>query len=195
MKTGARPQRGASGPRQDAASCRRNPAPTVPREADASAGDTQPRTRLVAAHVALLLDLLQLLMQACASLGLLARYPRLVHIHQRRAKPRKRPRVVRMLASREVNSAITNGGDLSPGPAADSLSEVEVAHEAPVQHCPRLKAWLDEDRAALLLCASVREAAREWGAQQRDEIYLMHRGRRLFSRLRMPRPLLQCTGH
>jgi hypothetical protein len=57
--------------------------------------------------------------------------------------------------------------------------EVEVAHEALIRHLPRLRAWLDQDRAALLLRETIREAAQEWQRHDRDESYLAHRGRRL----------------
>ena len=57
--------------------------------------------------------------------------------------------------------------------------EVEVAHEALIRHWPRLRTWLETDRADLLLRDSVREAAEEWNQHDRDESYLTHRGRRL----------------
>lgn len=56
---------------------------------------------------------------------------------------------------------------------------VEVAHEALIRHWPRLRDWLNEDRAALLSRQSLREAAQEWERNGRDESYLTHRGRRL----------------
>src|SRR5215208_819779 len=62
---------------------------------------------------------------------------------------------------------------------ATGRDEVEVAHEALIRHWPRLGAWLDQDRAALLLRESVHEAAQEWEQHDRDESYLGHRGRRL----------------
>ena len=55
--------------------------------------------------------------------------------------------------------------------------EVEVAHEALIRHWPRLRASLGQDRAALLLRESIREAAQEWERHDRDECYLAHRGR------------------
>src|SRR3712207_6493621 len=64
-----------------------------------------------------------------------------------------------------------------PQPAG--RDEVEVAHEALIRHWPRLRQWLDQDRAALLLRETVREAAQEWERHDRDESYLVHRGRRL----------------
>jgi WD40 repeat protein len=63
--------------------------------------------------------------------------------------------------------------------ARPDRDEVEVAHEALIRHWPRLRQWLDADRAALLLRDSVREAALAWERHRRDESYLVHRGRRL----------------
>jgi WD40 repeat protein len=62
---------------------------------------------------------------------------------------------------------------------ASGQEEVEVAHEALIRHWPRLRDWLEEDRAELHLREGVREAAREWEASDRDEAYLVHRGGRL----------------
>ena len=47
---------------------------------------------------------------------------------------------------------------------------VEVAHEALIRYWPRLIAWLEDDRAALLLRESVHEAAQEWEIDGRDEL-------------------------
>ncbi len=75
----------------------------------------------------------------------------------------------------------------APHPAVDGVDhppllqdrvQVEVAHEALIRHWPKLRAWLDEDRADLLLRESVRGAAQEWDGHGRDESYLAH-GRRL----------------
>jgi hypothetical protein len=57
--------------------------------------------------------------------------------------------------------------------------EVEVVHEALIRSWPRLRVWLDEDRAVLRLREGVRRGAQEWEDHGRDESYLMHRGRRL----------------
>jgi hypothetical protein len=54
--------------------------------------------------------------------------------------------------------------------------EVEVAHEALIRHWPRLRASLDQNRAALLR-GWIREAAQGWERHDRDECYLAHRGR------------------
>ena len=60
--------------------------------------------------------------------------------------------------------------------------EVEVAHEALIRSWPRLRGWLDADRAGLLLRESVREAAQDWddpGTVKRDPGLLIHQGQRL----------------
>jgi WD40 repeat protein len=59
--------------------------------------------------------------------------------------------------------------------------EVEVAHEALIRHWPRLRTWLDEDRASLLQHESLREAAQDWDRHGREESYLAHRGQRLIN--------------
>jgi WD40 repeat protein/energy-coupling factor transporter ATP-binding protein EcfA2 len=63
--------------------------------------------------------------------------------------------------------------------AASGQDEAEVAHEALIRHWPRLRGWLDEDRAELHLREGVREAALEWEANDQEETYLVHRGGRL----------------
>ena len=56
--------------------------------------------------------------------------------------------------------------------------EVEVAHEALIQHWPRLREWLEGDRIGLRLAEEIRVAARQWRLKpQRDR--LIHRGERL----------------
>ncbi|HEY5904135.1 MAG TPA: CHAT domain-containing protein, partial [Anaerolineales bacterium] len=62
---------------------------------------------------------------------------------------------------------------------ATGEDQVEVAHEALIRYWPRLRAWLEEDRAGLRVRESLREAAAEWMAGSRDENLLVHRGRRL----------------
>jgi energy-coupling factor transporter ATP-binding protein EcfA2 len=57
--------------------------------------------------------------------------------------------------------------------------EVEVAHEALIRYWPRLRAWLDEDRASLRLREGIGQAALEWRAKGEDESFLVHRGSRL----------------
>jgi WD40 repeat protein len=56
--------------------------------------------------------------------------------------------------------------------------EVDVAHEALIRAWPRLRAWIDEDRAGLREHRRITEAAREWQRLNRDE-GLLFRGARL----------------
>ena len=42
------------------------------------------------------------------------------------------------------------------------ISEVEVSHEALIQHWPRLRTWLNEDRESWMLLAAVRQQATDW---------------------------------
>jgi hypothetical protein len=67
---------------------------------------------------------------------------------------------------------------MTASPPSDRV-EVEVAHEALIRHWPRLRDWLDQDRASLLTREAVSEAAQAWQESGRDESYLAHRGRRL----------------
>jgi WD40 repeat protein/transcriptional regulator with XRE-family HTH domain/energy-coupling factor transporter ATP-binding protein EcfA2 len=70
-------------------------------------------------------------------------------------------RVVRALADARL---VTTGGDIAGGEGW-----VEVAHEALIRSWPRLREWLDEDRAALRLRWRLSEAARDWQRLERDE--------------------------
>jgi hypothetical protein len=63
--------------------------------------------------------------------------------------------------------------------AASGREEVEVVHEALIRYWPRLRGWLDEDRARLRLREGIREAALEWQTGERDDNLLVHRGSRL----------------
>ena len=51
-----------------------------------------------------------------------------------------------------------------------------MAHEALIRHWPRLRGWLDEDRAALGLREGIRQAALEWEAGRGTKRRLVHRG-------------------
>jgi len=51
--------------------------------------------------------------------------------------------------------------------------EIEIAHEALIRYWPRLRSWLDEDRASLRLREGIREASLEWENQGRDESLLV----------------------
>jgi WD40 repeat protein len=58
-------------------------------------------------------------------------------------------------------------------------TQVEVSHEALIRHWPRLRGWLDEDRASWILLAAVREQARDWHAGGEREADLPRWGGRL----------------
>src|SRR5215510_12449630 len=55
---------------------------------------------------------------------------------------------------------------------------LDVSHEALIRGWPRLRGWLDEDRASLRLQRRITEAADEWQCSSRDED-LLYRGTRL----------------
>ncbi len=55
---------------------------------------------------------------------------------------------------------------------------VEVTHEALIRKWPTLRAWLDEDRAGLVVQRRVRQAAKLWDQQRRDDS-LLFRGAQL----------------
>jgi len=63
------------------------------------------------------------------------------------------------------------------GVNADGEETVEVAHEALIRSWPRLRAWLEEDRAGLLLRDTIRLAAQEWQREERDPALLFRGGR------------------
>lgn len=83
-----------------------------------------------------------------------------------------------------ARAASTDGTDRVLGILADarlvSVDEntVEVAHEALVRHWPRLRGWIDADLASLLTHRRLHDAAREWGALNRESAAL-YRGARL----------------
>lgn len=60
----------------------------------------------------------------------------------------------------------------------EELAQVEVAHEALIRKWPKLRAWLDENRAGLLLQRRVKQAAQQWEVHQFDES-LLYRGGQL----------------
>jgi hypothetical protein len=55
---------------------------------------------------------------------------------------------------------------------------VEVAHEALIRNWPRLRQWLDEDRAGLRLHHRISEGAQEWQRSNKEE-GMLYRGARL----------------
>jgi WD40 repeat protein/energy-coupling factor transporter ATP-binding protein EcfA2 len=65
--------------------------------------------------------------------------------------------------------------------SADELTNgrwIDVSHEALIRGWPRLRGWLDEDRAGLLVHRRLTEAAKEWERHDRDDSAL-YRGARL----------------
>jgi WD domain, G-beta repeat len=70
-------------------------------------------------------------------------------------------------------SLLTTEGDLTHKDAF-----VEVAHEALIRNWPRLRQWLDEDRAGLRLHHRISEAAQEWQRSNKEE-GMLYRGARL----------------
>ncbi|MEA2596194.1 MAG: hypothetical protein QOF01_2663, partial [Thermomicrobiales bacterium] len=76
-------------------------------------------------------------------------------------------------------AALTDARLLTVGSTADeSAPVVDVAHEALIRGWPRLRTWLDEDRAGLRLHRRLSEAAQEWQRLGEDEGAL-YRGSRL----------------
>ena len=55
---------------------------------------------------------------------------------------------------------------------------LDVSHEALIRGWPRLRQWLDEDRAGLRLHRRITETAEEWQRSNRDDD-LLYRGARL----------------
>ncbi|MEU7874782.1 helix-turn-helix domain-containing protein [Dactylosporangium sp. NPDC049140] len=58
------------------------------------------------------------------------------------------------------------------------IHTVELAHEALLQAWPRFRAWIDEDRAGLLMQQQLSDAAAQWQRDKRDPAQL-YRGTRL----------------
>src|SRR5215475_2440026 len=55
---------------------------------------------------------------------------------------------------------------------------VDVSHEALIRSWPRLRQWVEEDRAGLRTLLRLNDAAQEWRRENRDE-GLLYRGARL----------------
>jgi WD40 repeat protein len=68
---------------------------------------------------------------------------------------------------------LTTSGDDQTGERT-----VDVAHEALIRGWPRLRTWIDEDRAGLRVLRRLTEAAHDWERSARDE-GLLYRGTRL----------------
>ncbi len=68
---------------------------------------------------------------------------------------------------------------------ASKQEEVEMAHEALIRHWPRLRGWLEEDRAELRLGERIRDASQEWQTGGRIDNLLVHRNERLQAALQL----------
>lgn len=68
---------------------------------------------------------------------------------------------------------VTTSRDMATGE-----EQVDVSHEALIRGWPRLREWIEEDRAGLRTHRRLTEAANEWEENNRDESYL-YRGARL----------------
>jgi WD40 repeat protein len=77
---------------------------------------------------------------------------------------------------REVAAAFVDARLLTSSDAGGE-STLEVSHEALIVAWPRLRGWLQEDRAGLLVHRRLTEAAQEWGREQ--DASLLYRGARL----------------
>jgi WD40 repeat protein len=71
-----------------------------------------------------------------------------------------------------VVQALTDARLLTTGRDERGDEVVDVAHEALIRGWPRLRAWVDEDRAGLRTHRRLTEAAQEWERSGRDESYL-----------------------
>jgi Novel STAND NTPase 1 len=87
--------------------------------------------------------------------------------------PARTKALVKRLADEGARLVVTSADPLS------GAEEVEVAHEALIRHWPRLREWLEDDRASLRLRQAIGQAALEWHRNADDPSYLVHRGRRL----------------
>ncbi len=76
------------------------------------------------------------------------------------------PRVLKQLVEARL---LVQDGDAQ-------TAQVEVAHEALIRQWPKLRGWLDEDRAGLIIQRRVKQAARQWEQQKYDESLLYHGG-------------------
>jgi WD40 repeat protein/energy-coupling factor transporter ATP-binding protein EcfA2 len=82
-------------------------------------------------------------------------------------------------AVERVVGALTDARLLTAGTDAESKEQwVDVSHEALIRGWPRLRGWLEEDRAGLRTHRRLTEAAQEWDRLERDPDAL-HRGARL----------------
>ncbi|HEX7183928.1 MAG TPA: TIR domain-containing protein [Thermoanaerobaculia bacterium] len=79
-------------------------------------------------------------------------------------RPEEQPAVEDVVGALAAARLVTTGHDRQM-----QEPTVEVSHEALIRGWPRLRAWIDEDRAGILLHRRLSEAAREWQRLGRDE--------------------------
>ncbi|WP_129630530.1 CHAT domain-containing protein [Candidatus Oscillochloris fontis] len=78
---------------------------------------------------------------------------------------------------RELLRQLADARLIVTGVDASGAETVEVAHEALIRSWPRLRGWLEQDRAGLLLRDSIRQAALEWQREAHDPALLFRGGR------------------
>jgi WD40 repeat protein len=88
-------------------------------------------------------------------------------------EPAAEPAVARVVKELSDARLLTTSGDDG---ANDPV--VDVSHEALIRSWPRLRTWIEYNRAGLRVQQRLAEAAREWEREKRDES-LLYRGARL----------------
>jgi WD40 repeat protein/transcriptional regulator with XRE-family HTH domain len=78
--------------------------------------------------------------------------------------------------TRHVTQVLADARLLTTGGGEYGAAWVEVAHEALIRGWPRLRQWVDEDRAALRVRRRLTEAAHEWARLGRDDGVLYRAG-------------------
>ena len=102
------------------------------------------------------------------------------HPPARRVARRSPRRAATRSACAPWSSAWPMRASWSPPPTPrPSETQVEVSHEALIRHWPRLRGWLDEDRASWILLAAVRQQAQDWHAGGEQDADLPRWGERL----------------
>jgi hypothetical protein len=107
----------------------------------------------------------------------------LVTVDPREPRPAAAKRVPRATVAstpeRETLLDAFVGARLIIADQADDIQVVRVAHEALLEHWPRLQAWLRENREFLQSRARIEEATERWDQEGRDSDYLFGEGKPL----------------
>ena len=105
---------------------------------------------------------------------------RLVHIGEDSTESRRRAPREELLGQLADRSAASAALDAFVGARLLTVDRdaVEITHEALLRAWPRLREWIDADRAGLLVRQQLAASAAEWVAADRDAA-LLHRGSRL----------------